>query len=148
MIKQRGNSDCNIACIAMMVERDYNTVKNRFLELFPNKKEVGEMDSQENAKVLRTFGVQPMLCYTLVQNVPALVVVPSMYSPLKFHSIYWNGSKVFDPANGPKTYNNEIIINFWPIVETIICESKLKINLPKHFYNRFDWGFIDGVTKT
>lgn len=121
LIQQRAQSDCMLCCMAMAMGIEYDDLANRlgpgFMTLI---RQHGVTDEAEPV-LLSTLGLQADIDYRKYSLSPhwcsiqfarnilwgrrALICVRSMNNRDGWHSVYWDGEKLFDPS--PKsTYSD------------------------------------------
>jgi ABC-type bacteriocin/lantibiotic exporter with double-glycine peptidase domain len=143
LIKQRNSGDCGVACLAMFMGVPYETSEYLVQEDLKRRTPVDGMNNVELAKILKSCGYEPMQVFTLLPNTPAILSVPAIGKNRKaFHYIYWNGEKIYDPSRF-KTYSTKDFVNGFPMADSIICKRDLKVELPSHYFNHFDWEYIE-----
>jgi len=125
IVKQRYNSDCYLACLAMAASKPYEEL---FSKEFCNKIEEAKICSGSNleeaillagfikdetiSSIYISWGNAPGLIKNLLWGRKAILQVPSLNKKGGSHAIFWTGSEIIDPSN-KQTY-------FW--LETVILE--------------------------
>jgi len=144
LIKQRHQGDCGVACLAMFLGKTYEQVEGCIQFAIKRNPPIDGMNNVEIARVLRQYALNPMQIYTLLPDVPAILSVPSLGTKKKFHYIYWDGKNMYDPSRS-ETYSNKDFVDSLPMSDSVICAYSLNLDLPSHFFNEFDWEFINGT---
>jgi hypothetical protein len=109
LVRQRMKSDCAICTIAMALGRSYEDVLVAALNARAFKPEEG---TRSEYSIIEQFGLEQMKDFRILhrgQLAPefflhfswgrrAILAVPSLNIEGGFHSVYWNGSQLFDPC--------------------------------------------------
>lgn len=108
-------SDCAICTIAMALGKSYEDVLVAALQARAFKPEEG---TRSEYSIIEQFGLEQMKDFRVLHRGPlapeyflhfawgrrAILAVPSLNIEGGFHSVYWNGSQLFDPCTA-KTYS-------------------------------------------
>lgn len=146
LIKQRYPEDCGVACLAMFLGRIYEAAESDVAHICQRRLPISGMNNVEIAKVIKFFNGEPMQVFTLLPEVPAIVSVPSLGKKKTFHFVYWDGKLIHDPSRH-EIYQTKDFTKSMPMADSIVCKKVLESNfphgLPSHFYNYFDWNYIN-----
>jgi len=103
MVKQRGNGDCGIACLAMVLGKPYEEIKTYIDDTSEGTDSIFVKD------VLTHYGkknVREELHYKFGK--PAILTVPSLNHPGLLHYIVCDGEKKWlDPSIEKRVYPND-----------------------------------------
>lgn len=145
MIQQRAGGDCGVAALAMFAQITYETADSRIREHCKREDEghICGMNDLELGVVLKNMGFDPVRLFTIVDNVPAILTVPSLSTRMLFHYLYWDGKEIRDPQKGKEDceyYTTEMIQENFPVSTAISCMDTLNIDeLETHYYAKYDW---------
>lgn len=140
VVKQRRSSDCAICCIAMFLNRTYNEAETLVKCHLKNFSGNG-INFDQISKVL--FPMYRMgLCRTIIKGVPAILAVPSLVVPKKYHFVYYDGQEIHDPSNSTNKYRTADLLSDMPVILALM-ESRLLIGMNKHFVIDMDWDYIN-----
>jgi hypothetical protein len=127
LIRQRGERDCYLCCLAMATSRSYNSIaaalSNEELQEMNHEGSYGALlDKLRTVCGLKegtdfrsilwatigersgTAGARPGVMRALLWGRRAIIQVPSLNYENQMHVIYWDGHQLFDPSN-KKTYD-------------------------------------------
>lgn len=142
IVKQRHGTDCGVACLAMILEEDYEYAEKLVCTILGRKAPISFMDNVEIAMVLKVNRLESAQVYTILEGVPAIISVPSLMTKKKFHYVYWDGFKIYDPSNY-ECYTTEDFKKDLPMADSVALTHKITKLLPSHLYSEFDWEFIN-----
>lgn len=118
-IPQIRNYDCVIACLAMLLRKEYNYIKNKYF-IHRNFDKHKGVTLKEELHAIQQEGYTPkvfMRTNTLPKNA-SIISVKSLNYPNSLHAVFWDGSEMFDPniyknriSNGKiKIYNQKLFL--------------------------------------
>lgn len=142
LIRQRHQQDCGVACLAMFMGKSYGWTEAFLALKLKRNVPIEGMNNVELAKILKMNGYEPMQMFTLCRDIPAIVSVPSLGNKKSFHYVYWDGKNIKDPSRYD-VYTTRDFVKTLPMADSVICKKNVEIQLPSHFYNEFDWEFIN-----
>lgn len=143
MIKQKTQFDCGVACLAMFANKTYEEIEAVIAFTLPKRKfPINGMNNEEIAIVLNYLDYTPIQVHTILDNSPAICAVPSLGSQKAFHFIYWDGKEIHDPSNF-EVYTTDDFKLAFPLSNAVMCYRDLKVDLPSHYINKFDFNYIN-----
>jgi len=111
IVKQKGESDCVLASLAMVTGRPYSSMfKPAFRakieaergccnDLFKQAMKLAGLVEGENVKCVYTQNLDKSFIQALVWKRKAMIQVTSLNIAKGEHMIYWDGQELFDPSN-------------------------------------------------
>lgn len=106
MIKQKGESDCVLACISMLTGLPYTWSDEEFNFAEKNKgyndvqiRELLTQAGYDNAMHLGVPDGFHLETRSLLWGRRAMLSVPSLNHHRGAHMVYWDGQELFDPSN-------------------------------------------------
>lgn len=148
MIKQRHSQDCGVACLAMFLDVDYDSISFLCKKFFNESFSKVGMNIEQIAIIMKYgFNIEPYVIRTLVPTVPSITCVPSLGQKKHFHYIYIDEEQIYDPSNH-ETYKD--IDEHFAVSESIVFKNLFDLEVekngwpkPSHIVSEFDWDYIE-----
>lgn len=111
IVKQKGESDCVLATIAMAVRRPYSSMfrpsfrakieeeRGCTNDLLKEAFRLAGLVDGENMKCVYTHILDKSVVLSMIWKRPAMIQVVSLNNRKGEHFIYWDGDELFDPSN-------------------------------------------------
>ena len=114
LVKQRTSGDCGIACLSMILNKDYETIEYELNEII-------EYDEDRDISI-HGIDIDDIFRYLKDSNIPfnisswfgsnrAIAIVPSLNADIGLHYIAYDGKEIFDPSKGPLLWPDNAPIN-------------------------------------
>lgn len=99
MVKQRGKSDCGVACIAMYLGITYEDAVSLCQRATDDHwKPDMPVNFATELMALRAAGQSSAIVQEFDPDRPAIISILSINFPDLLHAVYWDGREVFDPS--------------------------------------------------
>lgn len=110
LVQQKEDSDCLIACVAMMAKVDYYKAFNIHGDTHGVYHGISSLEA---IRILDKLGIEARREFGIIP-VPSIVFVPSINKAATMHAVFWDGEDIlFDPQSGRSgrlAYNLELML--------------------------------------